>query len=147
KAAEPSASPQNAEATLADQATRIGALLKQGRSFLNASQAEDAVACYDEILALDPDHPEALVKKGSALERLKRDLEAIACYDRAIKADQNMALAYLSKGGVFNRLQRFDEAVECYERALQVEKSGKAVTVARVSVSGDWAANGKSVPA
>lgn len=144
---EPSTPPWNAETATADQASRIAALLGKGRSLLNANQAEEAVACYDAILALDSNHPEALVKKGSALERLKRDLEAIACYDRAIKADQNMALAYLSKGGVYNRLQRFDEAVECYERALQVEKSGKPITVARVSVSGDWAANGNSVPA
>lgn len=128
-------------------AAKISALLGKGRSLLNANKANEAVACYDEILSLDANHPEALVKKGSALERLKQDLEAIECYDRAIKADRNMALAYLSKGGVFNRLQRFDEAVECYEQALQVEKQTKPGGVTRVSVSGDWPASGSSVPA
>jgi len=130
-----------------DQAARIAATLGKGRSLLNANKAAEAVECYDEILAIDANHPEALVKKGSALERLQRDQEALECYDRAIKADQNMALAYLSKGGVFNRLQRFDEAVECYERALQAEKVGKPISVTRVSVAGDWGVSGSSVPA
>jgi tetratricopeptide (TPR) repeat protein len=142
---EPS-TPRSTPAAL-DQAARIAALLGKGRSLLNANKAKEAVACYDEILAIEGNHPEALVKKGSALERLKQDLEAIECYDRAIQADRNMALAYLSKGGVFNRLQRFDEAVECYEKALQVEKAGKPSNVVRVSVSGEWPASGSSVPA
>jgi tetratricopeptide (TPR) repeat protein len=130
-----------------DQAARIAALLGKGRTLLNANKANEAVACYDEILAIEANHPEALVKKGSALERLNQDLQAIECYDRAIQADRNMALAYLSKGGVFNRLQRFDEAVECYEKALQVEKQVKQPSVVRVSVSGEWPASGTSVPA
>lgn len=128
-----------------DSAARISALLGKGRSLLNANKAREAIVCYDEVLGIDANHPEALVKKGSALERLKQDLEAIECYDRAIKADRTMALAYLSKGGVFNRLQRFDEAVECYEQALQVEKGGgKPGGVTRVSVSGEWPANGSA---
>ncbi len=121
-----------------DPTAHITALLGKGRSLLNANKAGDALACYNEILRIDPDHPEALVKKGSALERLKLDHEAIECYDRAIKADRTMALAYLSKGGVFNRLQRFDEAVECYERALQVEKEAKQGAVTNVSVTANW---------
>ncbi len=130
-----------------DQAAHIAALLGKGRSLLNANKAREAVACYDEILAIEGNHPEALVKKGSALERLNQDLQAIECYDRAIQADRNLALAYLSKGGVFNRLQRFDEAVECYEKALQVEKQVKPPGVVRVSVSGEWPASGSSIPA
>ncbi|HEY4249327.1 MAG TPA: tetratricopeptide repeat protein [Lacunisphaera sp.] len=130
-----------------DQAARISALLGKGRSLLNANKAREAVACYDEILAIEANHPEALVKKGSALERLNQDLQAIECYDRAIQADRNLALAYLSKGGVFNRLQRFDEAVECYEKALQVEKQTKPPGVVRVSVSGEWPTSGSSIPA
>lgn len=138
--------PRSTPAAL-DQAAHIAALLGKGRSLLNANKAREAVACYDEILAIEGNHPEALVKKGSALERLNQDLQAIECYDRAIQADRNLALAYLSKGGVFNRLQRFDEAVECYEKALQVEKQVKPPGVVRVSVSGDWPTSGSSVPA
>ena len=130
--------PAQRPTSAAAQAERIATLLGQGRSLLNAKKPGEAVACYDEILSIDANHPEALVKKGSALERLKQDHEALECYDRAIGADQNMALAYLSKGGVCVRLQRFEEALECYERALQAGKAGNPGGVSRVSVSADW---------
>ena len=100
---------------------RITLLLGKGQSLLNADQPEEAVACYDEILKLDSNHPEALVKKGAALERLKKDEEALSCYDRAIAADGTLTIAYLYKGGVYNRLERYNEALECYEQALRAQ--------------------------
>ncbi len=98
---------------------RITLLLGRGRQLLGANKARDALSCYDEILKIDINHPEALLKKGAALERLKRDEEAIWCYDRAIESDRKMTLAYLYKGGVYNRQGRYDDALECYEQALQ----------------------------
>lgn len=107
-----------------DQATWIAVLLSKGKSLLAANKAREAVACYDEILKLDPAEPEALVRKGTALERMNRFEEALQCYERAIAADSRMTLAYVSKGSVCNRLGRYDEALECYERALHnAEKS------------------------
>jgi tetratricopeptide (TPR) repeat protein len=109
-----------------DHSTRIRVLLGKGRSLLAADKAREAVACYNEILKLDLNHPEALVKRGAALERLKQDDEAIQCYDRAIKADGKMTLAYLYKGGVCNRLERYEEALKCYENALRTEDESRA---------------------
>jgi tetratricopeptide (TPR) repeat protein len=100
---------------------RINLLLGKGQSLLDADQPEQALACYDEILELDANHPEALVKKGAALEQLKQDEAALRCYDRAIEADRGLTIAYLYKGGVYNRLERYNEALECYEQALRVQ--------------------------
>jgi len=97
--------------------TGIPALLDQARSKMNLDP-EGALACFNQILVLDPDHTEALVKKGAALERLHKLNEAIECYDRAIAVDGSMTLAYLHKGGLYNRLERFKEALECYGKAL-----------------------------
>jgi hypothetical protein len=108
--------------SVADPAVRVAALLGRARQLASTNQAREAVACYDEILRLDANHPEALVKKGAALERLMRNDEAIRCYDRAIEADRSMTLAYLHKGGVCNRLGRYDEALECYEKALESQE-------------------------
>jgi tetratricopeptide (TPR) repeat protein len=104
---------------------RINLLIGKGQTMFSLDQAEAALACFDEVLALNPKHPEALVKKGAALERLQKLNEAIECYDRAIAADSSMTIAYLHKGGLFNRLERFSEALQCYELALRTqEKSG-----------------------
>jgi len=100
---------------------RIAVILGRGQSLLDAEKPEEALACYDEILKLDANHPEALVKKGAALERLKKDDEALNCYDRAIAADSTLTIAYLYKGGVYNRLERYNEALECYEQALRAQ--------------------------
>jgi tetratricopeptide (TPR) repeat protein len=117
---EPDGAPADAPAT--GEPARITLLLGKGQSLLNLDQAEAALACFDEVLALDANHPEALVKKGAALERLRKSDEAIACYDRAIAADNAMTVAYLYKGGLFNRLERFGEALECYEQALRTQE-------------------------
>jgi tetratricopeptide (TPR) repeat protein len=114
------------------QPSRIKVLLAKGHSLLNEGKAKEAVACYNEVLKIDLNHPEALVKRGAALERLKQDDEAIQCYDRAIKADAKMTLAYLYKGGVCNRLERYEEASKCYEQALRTEDESRAA--AHVSV-------------
>ena len=118
------AEPSPAGAESGGAAAQITLLLGKGQSLLNADQAEEAVTCYDQLLKLDPNHPEALVKKGAALERLKQDNEALACYDRAIAADGTLTIAYLYKGGVYNRLERYNEALECYEQALKAQGGG-----------------------
>jgi tetratricopeptide (TPR) repeat protein len=118
------APPPNGETAAATpEAARITVLLGKGQSLLNLDQAEEALACFDQVLALDPNHSEALVKKGAALERLRKLDEAIACYDRAIAADKSLTVAYLYKGGLFNRMERFGEALECYEQALRTQES------------------------
>ena len=108
-----------------DREGRIAALLGKGRALLSADKPREALACYNEVLKLDLNHPEALVKKGASLERLKQDDEALQCYDRAIQADRRMTVAYLYKGGVCNRLERYEEALKCYEQALQAEEETK----------------------
>jgi tetratricopeptide (TPR) repeat protein len=117
--------PESTAATAADipKAADIPTLLARGQSLLNVGQVDEAVECFDQILALDANHPEALVKKGAALERLHKLDEAIACYDRAIAADGSLTVAYLHKGGLFNRMERFNEALECYEQALRTQET------------------------
>jgi len=110
----------------AGQAAQSSSLLGKGQSLLNLDKADEAIACFDEVLAADPDNAEALVKKGTALERLRKPQEAIECYDRAIAADSSMTIAYLYKGGLYNRLERFNEALECYEKALRTQEKRPA---------------------
>jgi tetratricopeptide (TPR) repeat protein len=117
---------ETGEAAAAGEAGGIPALLGKGQSLLDMAKWEEAAACFDQVLALEPNNTEALVKKGTVLERLRRPQEALACYDRAIAVDGEMTIAYLYKGGLYNRLERFTEALECYERALQTQEKRSA---------------------
>jgi tetratricopeptide (TPR) repeat protein len=105
-----------------DRASRIALLLGKGQSLLHLQQTDTALACFEEVIALDPTHADAFVKKGGVLEKIGRLDEAIDCYDRAIALDTSMTMAYLSKGGVFNRLERYGEALQCYEQALRAQQ-------------------------
>jgi tetratricopeptide (TPR) repeat protein len=96
---------------------RVTLLLAKGESLLRLDKTEGALACYDEILTLAPDHSEALVKKGDALERLRKIDDAIGCYDRAIADGHSLTVAYLHKGGLFNRLERYEEALRTQEKS------------------------------
>jgi len=117
-----------AERPITQEQARISALLGQGQSMLKKNEWEAALSCFEEVLALEPNHSEALVKKGAALEGLKKWSEAFECYDRAIAANDSMTIAYLHKGGLCSRLERFKEALECYEMALRThdEWSGES---------------------
>ncbi len=129
----PKAANGSSEETPANKAAR---LLAEGQSFLGAERPEEAIGCFDAVLAIDPRNGEALVKKGAALEKLRKLDEAIDHYNRAIAADASLTVAYLHKGGLFNRMERFSEALECYELALRTqEKQARRVTEATAPAS------------
>lgn len=101
---------------------RINVLLGKGQSMLSLDDPQSAIACFEEVLTLDPKNAEAWVRKGAALERLQQLDQAIDCYDHAIAADGSMTIAYLHKGGLFNRMERFNDALDCYEKALRTQE-------------------------
>lgn len=110
---------------LPSERARVNSLLGKGQSLLNLEKPEEALACFNEILATDPHHAETLMKKAAALERLGKLDEAVQCCDDAIAADKSLTVAYLYKGGLFNRMERFTEALACYEQALQAKEKAR----------------------
>ena len=119
--AEPTVAPDS------EHASHDSLLLAKGQSLLNMDKAAEALACFEEILKVEPNHGEALVKKGIALEVLDQPDEAIRCYDQAIAANADLTIAYLQKGGLFNRLERYEEALQCYELALHAQEKAHQV--------------------
>lgn len=111
------------------QSASVALLMGKGQTLLKLDKPEEAIASFDQALAMAPKNTDVLVRKGAALERLQRMDEAIACYDLAIAADKTMTMAYLYKGGVYNRMERYTEALECYEAALKTQNKGPAANV------------------
>ncbi len=117
---------EKAAANRLESSNGVLALIARGETLLSDGDAEQAMACFDEALTLEPSNPDLFLKKGAALEALRRMPEALETYDRAIATNPSMTVAYLYKGGVLNRLQRFTEAMECYERALRTHPKNTA---------------------
>jgi tetratricopeptide (TPR) repeat protein len=117
--------PENGESQSGG-SSRFALLLAKGKSLLNMDQPEEALACFEQALTLEPKNAEAELHKGLALERMRKMDDALACYDRAIAADSLLTVAYLHKGALYNRMERFSEALECYEEALRATTTGSA---------------------
>jgi tetratricopeptide (TPR) repeat protein len=109
-----------------EQHPQVTQLMERGQTLLSNDRPEEAIACFDEILAAEPNNAEALVKKGTALEKMRLPQEALEHYDRAIAADNTLTIAYLHKGGLCSRLEKYGEAMECYERALHTQEKKQA---------------------
>ncbi|MFO1489126.1 MAG: hypothetical protein U1F65_11685 [Verrucomicrobiota bacterium] len=117
---------QTKTASPVDRSAEVAELVSKGQTLLARDSAEEALDCFNQALALQPQHAELLVKKGDALDQLRRTKEALECYDRALAIDGSMTIAYLHKGGLLNRVERFDEAMHCYEQALRTQTKERA---------------------
>jgi len=109
--------PLPAAARAPDTTPHVAILLARGQALLEQRHAVDALACFEQAIAIDGNIANAFIKKGVALERLGRLDEALASYERALGIDDSHADAYVGKGNVLNRLERYQEALACFEQA------------------------------
>jgi tetratricopeptide (TPR) repeat protein len=113
-----------------DNAPRVAALLARGQALLEQRHPADALACFDQAIALDSATANAFIKKAAALERLGQLDEALASYEHALALDASHADAYIGKGNVLNRLERYQEALACFEQAASHQHHLHALPVA-----------------
>jgi len=93
-------------------------LCNKGRSLDNLGRSQEALACCNRALELNPRLPMAWMGKGLALTSLGRLHEATECLDRALALDPQMQQAWSNKAVVLEKLGRMDEALLCCDRAL-----------------------------
>lgn len=100
-----------------DHTTHAAELLARGQALLEQKHPGEALACFEQAIALEAPTANMFIKRGAALERLGRLDEALASYEHALTLDTSHADAYIGKGNVLNRLERYQEALACFERA------------------------------
>jgi len=77
-----------------------------------------AMAAYEEILALYPAHAPSAINMGTLLYNQRKFGSAEEYYRRATVMDPNYALAFFDLGNVLDELRRLPEAIEAYKRAI-----------------------------
>jgi tetratricopeptide (TPR) repeat protein/tRNA A-37 threonylcarbamoyl transferase component Bud32 len=92
----------------------------KGVSLSNLGKPQEAIACYNRALEINPTHADAWCNKGAALYDLGKPQEAIACYDRALEINPTHADAWLNKGAALYDLGKPQEAIACYGNALKI---------------------------
>jgi tetratricopeptide (TPR) repeat protein len=81
-----------------------------------------AIACYDEVLQLQPNHELAWQNRGNALlYGLTQTEAALQCYDRTLRLNPENWLAWRNRGNALVELERHREAIDCYNRALAIK--------------------------
>jgi tetratricopeptide (TPR) repeat protein len=81
-------------------------------------RVDEAIACYQKALALDPDLATAHYNLGNTRSRKGQLEEAIVCYRTAIALDPKFAMAHTNLGVALSRRGRVDEAIACYRTAI-----------------------------
>ena len=88
-----------------------------------AYEAKDfgrAIAAYEQVIALQPDHAEAYYKRGNALKELGKLTEAVASYDAAIGHKPDFQYAWCNRGAVQLSLGQPEVALSSFDRASQL---------------------------
>jgi tetratricopeptide (TPR) repeat protein len=95
-------------------------------------QLESVVACFEKVLAMEPDALDALVEASNALLQLNRHEEAISCMRTALRSDQADAALCIAIAGTLKQLHQYQDALAGIERALELDPSS---TVAHRSLA------------
>jgi tetratricopeptide (TPR) repeat protein len=78
----------------------------------------EALASYDEALAIRPRFPDALNNRANIFKALKRFDEALAGYDSALAVRPDFVEALSNRGKALMEMSRFEDALASYDRAL-----------------------------
>jgi predicted O-linked N-acetylglucosamine transferase (SPINDLY family) len=107
-------------AHLAPPALTPGEQLQQALAHHRAGELPQAEALYRQILAAQPDHPDALYLLGAIACQTGRNPLAVELLDRAIALNPQHPEACSARGNALFSLQRNQAALASYDHALRI---------------------------
>ena len=102
----------------ATHADKLSALCGQALALHQAGRLGEAIAHYEQILALRPNFPEVHNNRGLALAELDRFDEAVASYARAVAIKPDNPETLCNWGLALAQLERWDEAEAKFRCAI-----------------------------
>jgi len=106
-----------------EQASPPEALVNLGNLLARQTRREEALALYDQALAVRPDFLEGLFNRAGLLLELKRPEEALENYERVVALRPDLFTAWNNRGSALRALQRHEEALASFERAAALNPS------------------------
>ena len=92
----------------------------EGVALSNEGKTDEAVAKFQEIIAVIPNCPECYANIGTVQAQAKKYDEAEAAYKKAIEVKPDFADAYNGLANVYNAMKKFDQAAEMSKKALDL---------------------------
>ncbi|PWW66891.1 tetratricopeptide repeat protein [Actinokineospora spheciospongiae] len=93
---------------------RAQLLAKLGRT-------DEALECFDQVIAADPNHPDHYIDRGNLLHTLGRDAEALADYDTAIRLGPPFPEAQYNRAELLLDLDEVDAALAVLDHVLDLD--------------------------
>ena len=101
--------------------SEVSVLFQSAIALQKAGKFIEALASYDQAIALQPDNAYAFNNRGNVLQSLKRAEEALASYQAAIALKPDHAKAHNNCGNVLQGLGRSEEALASFQRAIALK--------------------------
>ncbi len=95
--------------------------LQRGLGLHQSGALAEAANLYREILAIEPDHPDALHLLGLVLRQEGKTAEALTLVEQAIAHLPQQPLYHCSRGSILAGLARSTEALASYDHALHLK--------------------------
>ena len=83
-------------------------------------RAQEALAFFDQALAIDPSQADIWYDRGNVLQAQQENEAALASYDRALAIAPRHANAWLNRGHLLLALHQHREAITSIERAVDI---------------------------
>ncbi len=95
----------------------------RGNARVSQHKLQDAVADYNQSIALAPDQPDPYLNRGAALEGLQHWEAAIADYNQVLALDPKDAAAYNNRGNAKSGTGDWESALADFQQAIQLNPS------------------------
>jgi tetratricopeptide (TPR) repeat protein len=93
----------------------------RGLDAFRRADYDRAIASFDELIRLDPNHSEAHRWRGDTWLN-KRELDrALSEYDEAIRLDPRNGMAYCGRGAAWTAKGEFDRAIASFDEAIRLD--------------------------
>ena len=96
----------------------VAAWFMLGVVCLDKGDVDEAVACFNKVLIISPEHAQAAFHLGRSYARQGRDELAVNCFQRAVQIDVEYSDAYFLLGNVFLKQEKLAEAEQAFQRVL-----------------------------
>jgi serine/threonine protein kinase len=95
--------------------------IEEGKVHNEAGGNREAIAAYNQAIALAPNFALAYNGRGDVYFKLKQYEHALANYTWAIELNPNFALAYYNRGTAYYDLSLYKQALTDYTRAIELD--------------------------
>ena len=107
--------------TQLDPAEESATYKKQGDAHLGKGSLEEAKACYQHAIALDPNYAKAHSNLGFVLKEQGIHDEAEQCLKTALSIDPNIADAHYMLGTISQLQGKLEDAIHHFRKALELD--------------------------